>query len=105
MNDPPFQEIVDDYHSMDKLCNMDIKRLYSNFQFSFNCITIIKDDKNARNPIEEFLLNYLEDFQFIVYDFYFNSETPENIDSSLNNLNCIICIEKNCLLIEKSAYQ
>ena len=101
MNDPPFQEIVDDYHSMDKLCNMDIKRLYSNFQFSFNCITIIKDDKNARNPIEEFLLNYLEDFQFIVYDFYFNSETPENIDSTLNNLNCIICIEKECLLIEK----
>ena len=65
----------------------------------------VNSDNLSSNPIEKFLLNYLEGSQFIVYDFYFNSETPENIDSSLNNLNCIICIEKNCLLIEKSAYQ
>lgn len=73
--------------------------------FHLLALLLIKEDKNASNPIEKFLLNYLEGSQFIVYDFYFNSETPENIDSSLNNLNCIICIEKNCLLIEKSAYQ
>ena len=86
-----------------------IKKLYSSYSFSYLPIDL-NYQENIKKNFYEFLLNYLQKFKFIVYNFInsskssnssLNQENPLLKPTEQSTTNIIICVEKQCIIIEQ----
>ena len=114
MNGILLEDLPDEYKlMMNKINDSTIKRIYTNFNFLYFNLSPDKiNDKDINmNIFEVFLLEYLNKFKFITYHIsnsYPRSQYPIKEDKTdfqtklnANKVNVIICIEKECIIIEQ----
>ena len=107
---PSFQKIMHDYNaSDDNITDPNLISLYSSF--NFEKLTFQNSQEETKNK----LLNFLRKYKFITYEIIPEIENQKDISSNTKNeiqlsetCKVVICVEKQCLIIEsikKIAFQ
>ena len=91
-----------------------IQKIYSQINFKYISISEIienkKIDDNNSDQIESFLIDYLKNYNIIIYHYsnifeiiqnQQNSNTNNSNNNHIQNVDVIICIEKECLIIHQ----
>lgn len=87
-----FTNVPNEYRdNLESIDNDILKELYSNFTFRYmKCVYQLE-------IIKSFILNYIKEFKFLVFEVWSNKN--DDIEQ-LQKSDLIICIEKQCLIIE-----
>ena len=102
MQNISFSDLPEYYASLkNKIHNELLQKIYSEISFLY-LSPINASEMHTQNNIKQYLKNYLQNCNFLTYYYY---EIKDYIDSRSNSshqtVNVIICVENQCLIIEK----
>ena len=115
-----FQNLPEKYETLkNEIKDKMIQKIYSQITFKYISISEINENKKTddENPdtdnsdqIESFLIDYLKKYNIIIYHYSYifkiaqnrqNSNANNSNGNSIQNVDVIICVEKECIIIQQ----